>query len=183
VTLFDRALCRSEVYQRTSRQTHPSQGRAELFAKMPIRSLSGEQFFDNLTFAVGYESTLDRSPGEPDRDPVRQAVIGLFSGASGGSDPQTSVTQALALMNGDVTDTATAPRSGARLQQVLKAFPRSPERQIGTLYLSTLSRLPTDGEKLSPIEFYGQGDNANCERKMGDILWMLLNSAEFCWNH
>jgi hypothetical protein len=149
---------------------------------MPVRPLSGEQFFDSLALAVGYESTVDRSPGEPDRDPVRQAVVGLFSGTSGG-DPQTSVAQALALMNGSVTDTATTSQSGARLQQVLKEFPELPERQIEALYLSTLSRLPTDDEKQTVIEFYGQGDSAGRERKAGDVLWILLNSAEFCWNH
>jgi hypothetical protein len=182
VTLVYRAACRTEAYQRSSRQTHPGQSRAELFAKMPVRPLSGEQFFDSLALAVGYESTVDRSPGEPDRDPVRQAVVGLFSGTSGG-DPQTSVAQALALMNGSVTDTATTSQSGARLQQVLKEFPELPERQIEALYLSTLSRLPTDDEKQTVIEFYGQGDSAGRERKAGDVLWILLNSAEFCWNH
>jgi hypothetical protein len=58
-----------------------------------------------------------------------------------------------------------------------------PERQIEALYLSTLSRLPTDDEKQTVIEFYGQGDSAGRERKAGDVLWILLNSAEFCWNH
>jgi hypothetical protein len=183
VALIYRALCRTAAYQRTSRQSDPSQSRAELFAKMPVRPLSGEQFFDSLALAVAYESTADRSPGEPERDPVRQAVLGLFAGASGGGNPQTSVAQALALMNGDVTDGAIRPKSGARLQQIINEFPESSERQIEVLYLSTLSRLPTQEETQTLIDFNGLGDKTSRQQNMGDIFWMLLNSAEFCWNH
>jgi hypothetical protein len=107
----------------------------------------------------------------------------LFVGANDGGDPQTSVAQALALMNGSVTNDATSTGTSARLQQLVAEHPESAERQIETLYLSTLSRQPTHEERQALNAFYGQGDEADRQRQLGDIFWMLLNSAEFCWNH
>src|SRR5262249_12994908 len=128
MSLLYRAICRSDAYGRTSRLSHLSQRQPELFARMPLRPLSGEQLFDSLAQAIGYESLAERSPGEPDRDPVRRAVVTLFAGAPSG-DPQTSVAQALALMNGEVTATATAATS-SRLKRIVEQFPNEPHRQV-----------------------------------------------------
>ncbi len=191
LSLVYRTLCRTEAYGRTSRVSHPSQQRGELFARMPVRAMSGEQFFNSLSQSILYESVADRSPGEPDRDSVRQKVINLFSGGMVG-DPQTSVGQALALMNGEVVADAVVVTSSARLKRLAEQYADSPARQLEELYLSTLSRLPTDDEKQTIEEFLGgsalgesaAGESAAGEPpRWGDVFWMLLNSAEFAWNH
>lgn len=49
-----RAITLSDAYQRTSRQTHPSQGEPRRFARMTVRGLTAEQLFDSVAMATGY---------------------------------------------------------------------------------------------------------------------------------
>src|SRR5262249_22753620 len=55
-----RAVCRTKVYQRTSARTHPTEDDLRLLARMPVKGLTGEQFFDSLAMATGY-----REPAGP----------------------------------------------------------------------------------------------------------------------
>jgi len=48
-----RAIVGTSAYQRTSRQTHAGQSDPRLFARMPVRGLSGEQLFESLLEATG----------------------------------------------------------------------------------------------------------------------------------
>ena len=48
------AICRSQAYQRTSVRTHPSQDEGRVFARMAVKGLSAEQFFDSIMLATGY---------------------------------------------------------------------------------------------------------------------------------
>src|SRR5262249_28123005 len=49
-----RALTASQAYQLTSSTTHPSQEEPRLFARMSVKGLSPEQFFDSLAQATGF---------------------------------------------------------------------------------------------------------------------------------
>jgi Protein of unknown function (DUF1553) len=54
LTFMIRAICRSEAYQRTSARTHASQEGTRLPARMTVKALTGEQFFDSIARATGY---------------------------------------------------------------------------------------------------------------------------------
>src|SRR5262249_51352461 len=63
--LFDlgnliRAICSSQAYQRSSSRTHASQDDTRLPARMTVKALTGEQFFDSLALATGYRDDQDR---------------------------------------------------------------------------------------------------------------------------
>ena len=96
-----------------------------------------------------------------------------------GSDPtqyQAGIPQALRLMN--------APQlsgGGALLQQVLKSS-RSPAQVIERLYLTTLSRRPTQAES-QQVTQYLRTHRTEPGKAYRDILWALLNSSEFALNH
>jgi hypothetical protein len=50
--------------------------------------------------------------------------------------------------------------------------------------MSTVSRLPHDFERDKFVAYAKQGGTDGDRRKaLGDILWALLNSAEFALNH
>jgi hypothetical protein len=52
---------------------------------------------------------------------------------------------------------------------------------VEELYLATLSRYPTDGERAEAIKY-----RADCETRdewMEDVLWSLLNVREFIFQH
>ncbi len=173
LTRLYRAICLSEAYQRTSERTQSDQSRPELFASMSIKPLSQEQFYDSFAEAVG----------RPTRDKSNRIDRNLALAANEqGNPPKMTVTDALALMNGAAVHEAVSPTS-ARLHKTLEAFPKSADRQVDELYLATLSRYPTGEERRMMVEHCASASAADRMRRLGDVFWVLLNSAEFRWNH
>jgi hypothetical protein len=78
-----------------------------------------------------------------------------------------------------VNDRVTAD-NGSRVQELLDAE-KSNEQIIEELYLSTLSRRPTDQEIKAAIHAFELEKN----RKIGveNLQWALLNGIEFVLNH
>jgi hypothetical protein len=184
LTRLYRAVCRSDAYQRTSARTRDDQSPPELFAAMSIKALSGDQFFDSLSLAIGRQWSDDSGQSETgEEDTVRKKVIKAFGADDEAGHPKTSVSQALTLMNGSLVNEAADPQTSPRLKQTLAAFPDSPERQVDALYLATLSRYPSGAESLAMLEHIRAVPLSDRSRRLGDVLWVLLNSAEFRWNH
>lgn len=179
-----RSICLTQAYQRSSRQTDASQAAPRQFARGAIKPLSGEQLFESLALAIERRTPEDRPALGREQDPVRRRFLELFStqGEQGG-DPQTSVVQVLTLMNGRLISEAANPDQSPVLKRLLQDPALTPVQQIQQLYLSTYSRLPTDAESQQLTEYLQLGGAAERDRRLGDIFWMLLNSAEFRWNH
>ena len=53
---------------------------------------------------------------------------------------------------------------------------------VNTLYLTILSRYPTD-EEVRAITEYSQAGGANRRGAAQDLAWALVNSAEFGFRH
>jgi len=184
LTRLYRGICLSDAYQRTSARTDDGQSHAELFAAMSIKPLSGDQFFDSLALAIGRQWSDEAAQMETgDQDTMRKKVIKAFGSDDEAEHPRTSVSQALTLMNGSLVGEAVDPETSPRLNRVLAAFPNSPDKQIDALYLATLSRHPTDAEKRTMLAHLAAAAPSERPRRLGDVFWVLLNSAEFRWNH
>src|SRR5262249_29563753 len=110
-----RAILASQAYQRSSTQTHPSQEHPRLFARMALRGLTGEQLFDSLAEATGYQvSYQDLSDvrrrffdGTAASTP-RGEFVARFSSFDKPTERTTTILQALFLMNGKFMTDATA---------------------------------------------------------------------------
>src|SRR5262249_32091049 len=98
------ALCLTDAYQRTSALTHASQDSPRLFARMAVKGLTGEQFWDSLVLATGYRESAAGKTGKKKKGPAggspRNQFLTLFAARGALSEPETSVQQALTLMNG-----------------------------------------------------------------------------------
>ena len=69
---------------------------------------------------------------------------------------------------------------GGRLEQVLRdGLPDS--SIIEEFYLATLSRYPTKQEEKELVAFISQG--ASRKDRLASLMWALLNSREFSYNH
>ncbi len=159
-----------------------------LFARMRVRGLTGEQLYDSLAQAVGLtpdESRFDRLNGLSGS--ARGEFLEKFARQDEtSSDAQTTILQALALMNGRIVAGATHLETGATLSAVADApFLDTPSR-VETLFLATLSRRPRPEESARMVAYVEGGGSAadgSKSRALSDVFWALLNSPEFLLNH
>jgi hypothetical protein len=183
-----RTLTASKAYQRTSRQTHASQDDVRAFGRMQVKGMTPEQLFDSLALATGYKE----QPPVPGRgfNPLGSARAEFLAKFANYSDKrteyQTSILQALTLMNGRVVADSTSvdlTRSMAFAAILTKPFTDDRGR-LNDLYVMTLSRpmRPSEEARLVPYVSKG-GPSGDSKKALADVFWALLNSSEFIMNH
>jgi hypothetical protein len=179
-----RGICLSQTYQRSSARTDASQDDPRTFARMATKGLSGEQFFDSLAQAIGY-----RAPAEAkdafQRGPrtARDRFLVEFAPQGRPSEPETSVQQALTLMNGKFLNEAANLETSATLMAVCETPGMTTEERIEALYVAALSRKPSAREREKLAAYVRRGTKDEFARRLGDVFWAVLNSAEFRLNH
>ena len=95
-----------------------------------------------------------------------------------------SITQALHVLNGSTLNQKVSARGGLVDSLVIAATP--PDQALERMYLSALSRLPTEREKQALLALLDSGGASADKRKreaLEDILWSLLSGKEFLFNH
>ena len=70
---------------------------------------------------------------------------------------------------------------GRKFAKAASAAPKEPGQIVNTLYLSILSRFPTE-EELKTVGEYVQSASSKREAAL-DLVWALINSAEFLYRH
>lgn len=92
-----------------------------------------------------------------------------------------NLSQALHLLNGDTTQTRI--RQGKVVETLLRDK-NSPVDVITRLYLTVLSRPPTEMEREKLLAAVGaEKEPVKVKETLEDIFWALLNSKEFIFNH
>jgi hypothetical protein len=175
----------SGTYELSSVVTHEGQADPRIFARMPVRGLSPEQLFDSLALATGYQPPPVSGPRAARAANVRAEFLAKFAHANERrTETQTSMLQALALMNGHLTADATSLDRSEILAAVADAPFLSNAECIEALYLATLSRKPR-GEEAARFTAYVEagGPHHDRRRALADVFWALLNSSEFIMNH
>ena len=180
-----RTLAATNAYQRTSTWTGPD-APPELLAHMQLKTLSAEQLYDSIN------RVLNRRPnsmmngvnvGSPLLDPTRLAFIAkLQSQTRSPLEYEAGVLQALTLLNGADLAEATDPQRGPLLGALQSPLFTDVDR-IATLFLATLSRNPTADERDRFAAHLAKLPESDRAKAFSDILWALLNSAEFALNH
>ena len=174
----------SRTYQSSSAITHPSQSDQRLFARMPVRGLSPEQLFDSLALATGYQSTAN-GPRAARGGNARAEFLAKFANPSERrTETQTSMLQALALMNGRFVADATSLERSEILGAVADAPFLNNAECIDVLFMATLSRKPRASEESRFTTYIEDGGPHHDRRRaLADVFWALLNSSEFILNH
>jgi hypothetical protein len=189
-----RALTASRAYQLSSLATHKSQDDPRRLGRMPLRGLSAEQLFDSIAQATGYREEMNADPRSffGNRG-VRGRFLSQFANSSDKpTEVQTSILQALSMMNGQLTAAATDLERSETLAALLDAPFMDTAERIETICLATLSRKPTPRELASMVHYVQKSGPAgdaqankdnNYPRALADVFWVLLNSGEFFLNH
>jgi hypothetical protein len=192
VKFLIRAIAASQAYQLSSAAANqPDAPAKELFARMPLRGLTAEQIFDSVAAATGY-----RDSGNNDnylagllggQRSARAEFLTRFGAQTERAvEAQTSILQALSLMNGKVMAAATSLEDSETLAAVVEAPFVATEERIATLYLAALSREPQAEEVKRAVQFVndaGKRHKGSKKEALADVFWALLNSPEFIVNH
>jgi hypothetical protein len=180
-----RTLVLTEAYQRTSRWTDVPPP-PELYARYPIKALSAETLHDSLSRVLPRRSQI-AMPGaniaSPLLDPQRQQFLLKMQGQGKSPlDYHAGILQALVLLNGAELTEATAVGRGPLLVALESPLFSEGDR-LETMFLATLTRFPTKQERAIFLKHIESRSPSEKNKAWSDVLWALLNTAEFSTNH
>jgi hypothetical protein len=187
-----RAIMRSRAYQLSSRISPGNAADANnvYAARYTVKRLTAEQLADALDLATGtHEKYKGLPPGTraiqlPDPE-VKSFLLDVFGRPARQitceceRTTQPNIAQALHLLNSDFLNRKIASPQG-RIETLFKAKTPLPAI-IEELYLVTLSRRPSSGEVQKAQEWIAKAPSPR--EGVQDLLWTLLNSREFLFNH
>jgi hypothetical protein len=185
-----RDICNSRTYQLSTRTNETNATDTRNFSHAMIRRVRAEVLLDCISSVT---STPNKFKGLPMGARAVQIADGnttnYFLTTFGRATRATvcscevkmepNLSQALHLLNGDTTQQRI--RQGKLVENLLKEK-KEPKEIIGTLYLTALSRGPTDMEMEKLLAAVPEEPKARKEA-LEDIFWALLNSKEFIFNH
>lgn len=182
-----RTIARTKAYQRTSQwpasETPPP---PELLARMNVRQLSAEQLFDAMSRVISRRSDgANPFGGGPSAllDQQRMAFVSkMRSAGSSPLDYEAGVLQALTMMNGGDTTAISSSQTSPLLRGLALPLLTDHDR-LDTLMLATFCRLPTEAERADLLAYVETIPASDRSEAWSDILWVLVNSAEFSLNH
>lgn len=175
----------SRAYRLSSGAPTSDDRRLEWFAQMSIKSLSAEQMYDCISVATMLDNNSDGAVQLNRFNNVsREQFLQEFRTLSARrTEYQGGIPQALTLMNGTLIENATGLSTSGLLKSLEAPF-FSNRQRIEVLYLATLSRRPRPQEWEQLVEFIPENaSDTVLQEGLADILWSLLNSAEFTLNH
>jgi hypothetical protein len=185
VKFLIRAITASRTYQLSSQQTDSSQENPRLFARMSLKGLTPEQLFDSIAQATGfYEPYTNRDPFSMQSNSPRAEFVQTFDNSRDAViEQQTTILQALAMMNGQFVADATSLEKSATLAAVAEFPQMTTSERLESLYLAVLSRTPRPDELEKLVKYVDEGGAAKDMKKaLSDVFWALLNSSEFLLN-
>jgi hypothetical protein len=188
-----RTIMRSHLYQLSAKPNEFNRGDNQNFSRSYRRRLPAEVLADAVADVTGVP---DNYPGLPPGSRAMQAwtykidsrTMDAFARPNSSSDcpcerdPRPSILQSLHLMNSRGLQAKLASKEATSRVQQLADSEKTTDEIIEELYFTCFSRPPTEEEtRIANATFAAEG--ANRRTATEDVLWALLNSAEFVFNH
>lgn len=181
-----RCVCNSNAYQRSSLPLTENKDDDELYSHMPLRMMSADMLYDSLTVALDHEPAGGgQAPGKKGNrerrgKKPREEFLAYFHAEADDDanilEPYThGIPQVLRLMNSDELNNTD------KVVTQLVQNSQGPQQVIESIYLRVLSRKPTESE-IKRMQQYLSSSSENT-KAAGELMWALLNSSEFLFNH
>lgn len=194
-----RLILNSRTYQQSSIPHSTGPDAEALFAYYPVRRLDAEVLVDALCATLGSGERYSSAIPEPFTFiPEDQRTIALADGSitspflelfgrpardtgllsERNNDP--TAAQRLHLLNS--SHLRKKIESSPRLREIVAASGRDRRGLVRTLYLTFLSRYPTDSELETVEQYFGSKGNRP-RHAVRDLVWALINTKEFLYRH
>lgn len=186
-----RTILNSRLYQLSSTPNDTNLGDTRNFSRSYRRRLPAEVLLDAVNDITGVTDDFNGCPPgtramQTWSYKVNSQFLDAFGRPNSSSDcpcerdARPSVVQSLHLMNSRRLHEKLRSPEG-RLKQWADSA-RAPEELVRDFYLTTLSRFPTADECATAAKAF-TGEGVTRASAGEDVLWALLNSAEFVFNH
>ena len=192
-----RDICNSTTYQLSAGTNATNRHDEEFFSHAKLRRPRADVLFDCINQALENTPKMRRSS--------KTRAIDLFEG--GRSDDYNSyffttfgqsrresvcacetsydaqLAQSLHLINGSTIQKILS-RNLILIQQMLSSHPEEPETIVTKLFIRTLTREPSASElEVILADYPEQPDQKSLKTFFNGVVWGLLNSSEFLYNH
>lgn len=174
-----KAITQTQAYQLSTAAGDPPASELRLFARMPMRGLTGEQLYDSIRTASGLP--VERSDVGQSLAARRRFISQFY--VERPIFAERSISQSLALLNGQMTNSLTDPKNNPTLAGVIDSPFLETQDKIEVLFLAVYGRKPTDRETNKITLYLEAGGSAATKKSFGDLFWSLINSTEFNTNH
>jgi hypothetical protein len=186
-----RTLLRSHLYQLSAQPNETNLRDTKYFSRAYRRQLSAEVLLDAVCQVTGRPESFQGLPPEARaletwNHRLKSEFLDAFGRPNSSAECpcertlEGSVVQALHLMNSNELQAKLAHDQGRVAQLANSDLP--PEDVIRNLYLALYSRLPLPEEIETASKIF-HTESANRRLAIEDLMWALLNSAEFVFNH
>jgi len=201
-----RKIMNSETYQRSSRVSPGNAEDKKYFSRYYPKRMMAEVIHDALVSVSGVPTEFNKVSflGGDKRDttfyPKGTRAIQLFDSSVDSNFLRTfgrnqrritcecersdepSIIQMLNLSNGDTLNQKLAAE-GSVVDTLLDQFSQNPAALVRTAYLRTVSRLPSESEVEALVAEIASSEPEDRRVLVEDLLWSLMSSKEFLFNH
>ncbi|MBX9654423.1 DUF1549 and DUF1553 domain-containing protein [bacterium] len=171
----------------TKRKGKKSDEAVGFFSFQLTRPLTPEQLYDSVLTLTQIDRSSETANASGERKQFIDEFVRTFSNDDSPTAAPTydgTITQSLMMMNSPLMNRVTSCVPGSYLHDLIKDESRSDKERIESIYLAALSRRPTSHEVKAIGNMLDQAKDKNDRIYVySDVLWAVVNSAEFALNH
>ncbi|HYF00647.1 MAG TPA: DUF1549 and DUF1553 domain-containing protein, partial [Planctomycetota bacterium] len=186
-----RTIVKSSVYQLSSLPNEHNAGDRQSFSRYYPRRLAAEVLLDAIDSFNGTSTSFQGLPAQtravqiPDHGGVNSYFLTVFGKPAGSSacecerSGDASLAQSLHLLNS--SDIHGKMSNG--IAKTLAADARPDAEKVDELYLRAFARPASENEKKVALAHIGKADAKAKQGAWEDVVWALINTKEFLFNH
>ena len=187
-----RQMVTSQVYQLSSQPTPDNQHDRQNYARFYARRMIAEVFLDSVNQSIGVRDRFNGVGASSRAVDLPHENFGSYfldafdrpkrvTACECERSPGATLAQVLLLSNSEEIENKLASNEG-KIGKFFAEKERRPLKDlVEELYLSSLSRLPSSDELTAATKYLDE--ETEKRQAIEDLLWTLLNSKEFMFNH
>jgi hypothetical protein len=179
-----REVVNSQTYQ-MSAKGESNEALPRWYDRARVRPLTVEEIEACWRVATGFDAALLASGGKPETTKIPdEPYFKMYYGepTNGRGEFQPGLNEHLFMNNsGNLRQSMIQPKKGNLADSIVTS--KAPwEERVDQLFLAVLTRPPTETERKKFVD-YLTADEKNPGPAVEEVIWVLLNTAEFRFNH